>query len=316
MGKLLVVDMDTPIVKAAAVCQNNLKVVHIPTGEAEWWPSKKQFTEKCKGVDLEEYEFLEEPALIDLGPDADIRWRGQRGLKAFIEELERLPWVDDIKLVIGGKGNFRDAVAKTWPYKGNRGAKPILTEDMREYVRRKWPDKCLTVDGIEADDVVGHFGYASYLVAKESNDPKKAPTVIAHVDKDINIIPGWHYNFNSKEVYWVSEKQGLLFFFKQMLYGDKVVDFVPGLNAMSPEILERWSLRKVRGMGEGTAQKIIDHCPDVKMGLEAVIFCYKSCYPDTWKEYIQEQSDLLWMQRVPDSMYSFEEAAKHYGIDW
>lgn len=312
---LLVLDSDTPIIRAASVCQHNLKVIHTPTGKAEWWPSKKQFMEKAKGVNVDEYEFVEEPALIDLGPDADIRWRGYKGIKDWVEKHTSLPWVKDFRLVIGGKGNFRDQVGVTWPYKGNRGEKPILTQDMKDYMIKRWPDKIIQENGIEADDVLGHFGWTSYQEAKRLGDPKKAPVVIGHLDKDIDMIPGWHYNYNTGEVYWMSETEGLKFFFKQMLYGDKQVDFVPGLNSMDKAIAERWGLRNTKSMGEKTAEGIISQCETVRDALEAVVWCYKLCHPDTWQEYIQEQSDLLWMQREPNSRYMIEEAMEHYGIE-
>jgi hypothetical protein len=310
----LILDSDTPIIRAAAVCQNNVKVVHVPTGSFDYFPSRKQFFEKSKGINPDEYEFYDEPALIDLGPDADIRWRGYKGVKDWVEKHTSMPWVKDFKLVVGGQGNFRDAVAVTWPYKGNRGEKPILSGEMKEYMLKRWPDKIIQMDGIEADDVLGHYGWASYEVAKRLGDPKKAPCVIGHVDKDINMIPGWHYNFTSGEIYWVSETDGLKFFFKQMLYGDKQVDFVPGLNSMSKEISDKFKVRNTKSMGEKTAEAIINTCTTVRDALEATVFCYKTCYPDTWQEYIQEQSDLLWMQREPGSRYVFEEAIEAYGI--
>ena len=58
------------------------------------------------------------------------------------------------QLYLSGPGNFRDMVAKTKPYKGNRvQAKPVHFVAMGEYLVNTWGAEYS--QGIEADDAIG-----------------------------------------------------------------------------------------------------------------------------------------------------------------
>ena len=131
---------------------------------------------------------------------------------------------DDYKAYTTGKGNFRYDVAKTIPYKGNRkdSKKPKHLEALMHHLERLGAVK---VEGIEADDAV----------AMDSN---KGSYWIVHVDKDLNQLPGWHYNPVKQERYYVSEQEAAKSFWMQMLTGDRV-DNIPGLAGIGPKKAEK-----------------------------------------------------------------------------
>jgi len=149
----------------------------------------------------------------------------------FLEDilLIDLPEVQTWELFLTGKGNFRYDYAETAPYKGNRtGAeKPKHYLLLREYLNLSWGADI--VDGMEADDMLA-------IRATEKGDD----SVMVTLDKDLDQVVGWHYNFAKKLRYYITKDQGLLNFYKQFLVGD-AVDNIKG----------------VRGIGDKRAQKLL-----------------------------------------------------------
>ena len=57
----------------------------------------------------------------------------------------------EMKVYLTGTGNFREQIAVTQPYKGNRTApKPLYLPDVRQYLIDMWG--AVVIDGKEADD--------------------------------------------------------------------------------------------------------------------------------------------------------------------
>lgn len=114
---------------------------------------------------------------------------------------------EDYELYLTGKGNFRYQVYPE--YKANRKGKPRpkWEQAVKAYLVDQWEAK--TINGMEADDALGI-----------NQDP--TGTIICSIDKDLNQIAGWHYNFVKKEMYNLHPDQGDNFFFSQLLIGDPV----------------------------------------------------------------------------------------------
>lgn len=162
---------------------------------------------------------------------------------------------------LSGSRNFRFAIAKTRPYKGNRDAnkKPIHYSAIREYLIKYWNGKI--VDNIEADDAIG----IAHTVGK---------TIIVTIDKDLNQLPGDHYNFVKQELYTVSKEQAIKNFWLQMLTGDRV-DNIQG----------------IPGIGEVKAAKILDTAANK---YETCVYKeYEKYYKDTAKDVFEEHKQLL-----------------------
>lgn len=185
-------------------------------------------------------------------------------LSEFLDNLYIELSVDEVWGYLTGKGNFRNEIAVTAPYKGTRiAAKPYHFQLLREYMERAWGFE--VVDGIEADDALGIESYR--------NEPDE--TIIVSIDKDLNMIRGHHYNFVKEEKYYVTEEDAIRNFYLQILTGDKV-DNIIGL----------------QGIGPVKSKKLLIDCSNELEMYEAVLKAY-----DGDEARVLENARLLWILR-------------------
>ena len=177
---------------------------------------------------------------------------------------------EDYKGFLTGKGNFRDDLAVTAPYKGQRTSeKPVHFQALRCHLVTSWG--FTVVKGIEADDAVG---IAAYAVPENE-------TIMVHIDKDLNQFRGWHYNYRKKEKYYVSEFEGLVSFYTQILTGDRI-DNIVGL----------------KGIGPVKAKKLLADCTNETELFKAVLEAY-----DGDEKRVLENGQLLWLQRKENELW-------------
>lgn len=187
--------------------------------------------------------------------------------------LDTFPDHTYYRLYLTGKNNFRDTAATIKPYKGNRDPthKPEHYDAIKAYMIDIWEAE--VVHGMEADDAIGIAQYAN---------PDKS-TVIVSIDKDLNQIPGYHYNPRKQEFYYVTKHAADTFFWKQMMIGD-VTDNIPGIN----------------GIGEKRAQKVVEECGgDLNKLEERVRTMYKEQYKDSADQAFTEVESLIRILRKP-----------------
>jgi hypothetical protein len=178
---------------------------------------------------------------------------------------------EDYKGFLTGKGNFRDAIAVTVPYKGQRvSEKPVHLQALRCHLVTSWG--FTVVQGIEADDAVG---IAAYAVPEDE-------TIMVHIDKDLNQFRGWHYNYKKKEKYYVTEFEGLHSFYTQILTGDRI-DNIVGL----------------KGIGPVKAKKVLEKCTNESELYQAVLKAYEGD-----QQRVLENGQLLWLQRSPNQVWT------------
>lgn len=206
-------------------------------------------------------------------------------------------------IFLSGTRNFRNDIARAKPYKGNRKQeKPFHYYNVRAYLC-SLPNTVLT-DGIEADDAMaiaqtdnlnGRFFY--------NDDPATYPfTVICTRDKDLRMVPGWHYGWEHHlqpefhlqyvdDMGWLEFNEaktkitgtGYLFFCSQLITGD-TTDNVPGLPKKGDKAA--WDLLK-----EVVTKEEAD---------DVVKKAYQETIGDDWRDYLLEQGRLLWMVRKVD----------------
>lgn len=194
-------------------------------------------------------------------------------LKAVTEKLK----VKEVtyQMFLTASPNYRDWIATIRPYKGNRAntARPILYDELRKYLVEVWDAR--VISQIEADDEIS-------LAAKEG----EYKDVIVHVDKDLLMIPGLHYNPN-KGWATITKERGLREFYRQMITGD-TADNIPGIyragakaakDAIRPGMTEEQMWKTVLAMYEESLGK---HGPE------------KCGYEDARAAAI-ENARLLWM---------------------
>lgn len=179
----------------------------------------------------------------------------------------------EYKLYIHDGGNFRDNVATIQKYKGNRdnAGRPKYYDDIKTYMLDHW--NAIAVRDQESDDAIG---------IEQFDNPDKY-TVIVSIDKDMQCIPGWHYNWVRNELKYQTLKNANLFFFQQMLEGDRT-DNIPG----------------IKGIGPKRAEAIIAACDrDVDKVREAVKEQYRKQYGENWHNAYWEVGQLLYIRRKP-----------------
>lgn len=149
-----------------------------------------------------------------------------------------------VYLTSNDKSNFRFAVAETLPYKGNRlkSHKPVFYNEIRDYLVKKFDAQVIT--GKEADDELG---------IKLSQDPIN--NIVLSKDKDLRMVPGWHWEMGERMPYFVSDPgflilenrrskvelfgTGYAWYAAQLLMGDKA-DNIPGLTGYG--VVKTWEL--------------------------------------------------------------------------
>lgn len=188
---------------------------------------------------------------------------------------------DDVIVYLSGPTNYRMGVATIKPYKGNRDPshKPEHAAEIKAMIRREF--STITSDGEEADDRIGIDHYQTWL-----RDPYES--VISTIDKDLDMIPGLHYNFVKKEAYDISPAQGIWNFYRQLLTGD-TTDNIPG----------------IEGIGPVRATKLLPAVGSPESALYGVAAkAYADAFGEGWEERMLEVGRLLWIRRNNDEWWN------------
>jgi hypothetical protein len=191
----------------------------------------------------------------------------QNNMGSFINEIAEDLNIEKAEMFLSGKTNFRNDVAVTAPYKGNRkGEKPRHHQMLRDYLIEKY--EATVSENQEADDDIA-------TRCTELGDT----SVIVSLDKDFDQVQGWHYNFVKKEKYYVTEEEGLLNFYCQFLEGDRIDNIVG-----------------VKGIGKVKARKLLEG----KTEAEMFDICAEKLESE---ERAIENGRLLYLRREPDELW-------------
>lgn len=197
--------------------------------------------------------------------DADIdiaRWRLDELLRKILEGVSS----EEFKVYLTAS-NDRTAFRKlAYPeYKANRKApRPIHYEALRQHLVDNHGASVSTT--IEADDAIG-IDSGIY-----------SDSIIVSIDKDLLQLPGMHYNFVKEEFKEQTKINGLRFFYKQLLMGDKA-DNIKG----------------VEGIGEVKAERILNSAEDYCE--EAWFNAVRDTYNNDAEMWMN--GECLWILREP-----------------
>lgn len=177
-------------------------------------------------------------------------------------------FVDSWKLFLTGKTNFRKDIAVTAVYKGNRTSpKPEHLPALRNHLIKEW--KASVSEDQEADDDIA-------IAGTEGGDD----VIMVSLDKDIDQVAGWHYNFVKKKGYYITEAEGLFNLYCQILTGDNA-DNIIGL----------------KGIGPVKAAKILEDCV-----YEYDMYCRCIEAYDGNEDRVIENARLLYLRRTKDEL--------------
>jgi len=139
-------------------------------------------------------------------------------VNSMIDDIVEACGADTYTVLLTGSGNYRQQTATIAPYKGNRkdSAKPEFYDEIRQHILHNKNGEL--IEGEEADDQLG-------IRAVQHNH------IIATLDKDLDTVPGVHYNWRKQITYTVSETEAMHFFYTQLLTGD-ATDNIPGMFKM------------------------------------------------------------------------------------
>ncbi len=187
-----------------------------------------------------------------------------------IESIVERAGYQKYRLFLTGSHNFREDIAKTHKYKGNRQdrEKPWHYDNIRVYLIGRYEAE--VIDYMEADDALA--------IAQVQAPP--GTTVICTIDKDLLQVPGTHYNWKRDELTEVDEYGGWYNLYMQVLCGDRA-DNIPGIDGIGPT--------KSEGILEGSEDMMDMH--------ERVVQAYKKAFEDQWSCRFIETMRLLFMVR-------------------
>ena len=169
--------------------------------------------------------------------------------------MMELDEVEEVEVFLSGKTNFRNDVAVTVPYKGNRDGnrKPQHHQALRDYLINDWGAD-VSVDE-EADDTIA-------IRATELGDE----AIIVSLDKDFDQVVGWHYNFSKDKLYYIEQDEGDLNFYMQFLMGDRIDNIIG-----------------VKGIGAVRAKKLLEGKTEREM--------FEICAEKLGSEYVSPNSN-------------------------
>jgi DNA polymerase-1 len=181
--------------------------------------------------------------------------------------------------------NFRLDVGTILPYKGNRSGstKPPHYQMLRDHILATYPDKVTLVRNYEADDqlAIDQYEDAKWSAEDFQTGNYLCNTIICTIDKDLKMVPGWHYNWNNDELVFVTEVEGLRWFYKQCLTGD-MTDNIKGLHGVGAKST---LLSKLDAMD--TEQQMFEH----------VHAEYEKRFGSYADMFLIENGTLLWMMK-------------------
>ena len=189
----------------------------------------------------------------------------------FIEDLILFNGFGEYQGYLTGKRNFRNEIAVTAPYKGNRkSAKPKHYQLLRDYMESAW--SFTMIEDQEADDAIGIAAY----------EMEVGEYCICSIDKDLDMLRGDHYNFVKDERYFITEEEGIKNFYKQLLMGDRVDNIIG-----------------IKGIGTVKAERLLKECKNENEMYLAILEAYEGN-----AERVLENGRLLWIRRQPLQLWT------------
>jgi len=277
-GKHLLIDGDFIVHSSASSADGRTYIIskHKDTrGYGETFKYKKDAREWCvqNGVDEAQIQLEYHPEPVE---------NALHNAKTQLAGIIKGCASDNYQIYVHGGGNFRHDIYPD--YKAHRAEqrKPEHLEAVKDYLVNRWG--AIKVEGMETDDKLGIQQMKGIRMAEDTLE--SSSTMIVSHDKDLDMIPGWHYKIkygkpvDQGETYFIDELEGWKLFFTQCLTGDST-DGIPGLYKITGDKATR--LKKFT----------IDKCENPQDMWEAV----KIFWGQDYQEELMITANLLWIKR-------------------
>lgn len=197
MTRVALIDGDSFAFRVAAACEKTIYLV----GNKEY-PSKAEAVAAAS----DSYSIWSRREVSTLKDASD-------SLEKAIERSISRVQCGVFHVFMGGTGpTFRDHLARLRRYKGLRGTQtnPVHLSDLRSNLSKFWG--AVECQGEETDDALSY-------TSRELSASGSMPVVVGN-DKDLDQIPGEHYNWVTEEKYNVTEAEARTRLWVQVLCGD------------------------------------------------------------------------------------------------
>lgn len=164
-----------------------------------------------------------------------------------LDQTVVFPVPDRFKLFLTGKGNFRHGIMPLYKHQRKEVEKPKFIDHARGYLVDNWG--AVVVDGIECDDAIA-------MEVEKHQSPET--TVVVSQDKDFRTLNCWMFNFVKDFWDYSSKEDALLFFYTQVIMGDRVDGYYG-----------------VPKLGPVKAEKILKDCKTEREMFEAALKAYE-----------------------------------------
>ncbi|CAM0112348.1 exonuclease [Vibrio phage 166E36-1] len=351
--KMVWVDADTILHSSAiALQQSYINVKHIPSGRVKRFDNKTAFGVRGvkiipnkwldttnqnmieKGKEPFKLEDFEIEECYEIKPEFTTHTEAiEYGLQSIgfaVGGLKKYADSEDYRLIIsGGKGNYRNDLAKTLKYKGKRTDKPILYSELKEAMLEQYKTKVVLADFCEAEDLCGW--YASQQEIKFGEDFDKWEECISFIDKDVKMVYSPSINYRNFEdgFTFPTKLECAAHLVSQIVAGDESCDNIRGLPNLTEEVTKKFGLRKANGCGKTPAENLIADCTTEKEMYERAVFAYQSYFGMepiefkawdgevltwTWLDFMRETAVLVKMQDFEHQVWDVEDKLQEWGI--
>tara|TARA_R110002153_G_scaffold224245_1_gene376789 strand:+ start:535 stop:1314 length:780 start_codon:yes stop_codon:yes gene_type:complete len=216
--------------------------------------------------------------------DIQESWIVDQRIENFFSNLFKNVGTSKYKVYLTGKGNFRNDLAVSHKYKGNRKKeKPKWYKYIKDYLMYMYNTDL--IEGMEADDAM-----AMHLTRDKN-------AVCCSIDKDLLQVEGWHYSWkthNRDEMplryvdYWGKlerrEKklygEGVIWLYAQSLLGDSTDNIIG-----------------IKGYGNVKVYNTLKDCKTETELYNVVKEAYEGQHGEEAEVKLKENMDLLWMVR-------------------
>lgn len=264
--ELAIIDGDLIVWQAASVCDGKWFSLQDTEGNMFQFDNKtsaNQTADYLKGVSRKDILTQYDPEPIE-----NVLHNAKLKLQFIIENSE----CEQYQVYLSDKTNYRYEINPS--YKQNRKGmrKPFHLDNVRDYLTNYWD--AIVLKNLEADDALGIN--------------QTDTTVLCSIDKDLDCIPGYHYNWLKDISYEVSEIEAMRNFYTQLITGDPT-DNIMGLSERAPK-RRTYKTKPIEDMDS------IKEMHDYVFEGYALKYC-----DDAWAN-MKQNAGLLWICRSEDDI--------------